>query len=78
MYHEEDYSVVPGHRVQVVDTIGAGDAFSAAFLTDYLRHDDPVAAVKVANRIGAYVASKAGALPAYESTLSELLQRKRS
>ena len=78
VYHEEDYSVVPGHRVQVVDTIGAGDAFSAAFLTDYLRHDDPVAAVKVANRIGAYVASKAGALPAYEGTLSELLQRKRS
>jgi len=75
--HEGGYTLVPGHSVAVADTIGAGDAFSAAFLSDYLRNGDPVAAVEVANHIGAYVASKAGALPAYSETQREWLKRKR-
>lgn len=78
VYHEEGYRVVPGQRIQVVDTIGAGDAFSAAFLSHYLLNGDPVAAVEVANAIGAYVASKPGALPAYQNSQLALLNRTES
>ncbi|MCH8218446.1 MAG: carbohydrate kinase [Planctomycetes bacterium] len=78
VYHEEGYRVVPGHSVEVADTIGAGDAFSAAFLNDYLRNGDPVTAVQVANAIGGYVASQPGALPSYGDAQSEILKRTRS
>lgn len=78
VYHEDNYTIVPGHSVEVADTIGAGDAFSAAFLNDYLRNGDPVTAVHVANAIGAYVASKPGALPPYEDAQYEILKRTKS
>ena len=47
----------------VVDTVGAGDAFSAAFLSAYLRGATPQEAAKAGNVHGGYVASKAGAIP---------------
>lgn len=54
---------IPGERVVVVDTVGAGDAFSAAFLAYHLRTGDPVEAARRGNRLGAYVASRPGAVP---------------
>lgn len=47
----------------VVDTVGAGDAFSAAFLSAYLRGATPQEAARAGNVRGGYVASKAGAIP---------------
>ncbi|WP_283608730.1 carbohydrate kinase family protein [Faecalispora anaeroviscerum] len=62
---------VPGQRVQVADTVGAGDAFSAAFLYVYLHTGNMVSAVKAGNHLGAYVASHSGAVPGYEAGLTE-------
>lgn len=45
------------------DAVGAGDSCGAAYAIRTLRGDDPVAAATVANRVGAYVASHAGATP---------------
>ena len=56
---------VPGHNTRVLDTVGAGDAFSAAFLVFLFRGDTPREAGRKANRLGAYVASKRGAIPRY-------------
>lgn len=60
----------PGIPVRVVDTVGAGDAFSAALLHG-LERGWPMERVAVfANSLGAFVASRAGAVPAW--TLEEL------
>jgi 2-dehydro-3-deoxygluconokinase len=44
---------VPGVRVPVVDTTGAGDAFTGAYLAEWLRHGDPFAAAAYANAAAA-------------------------
>ena len=44
--------------VRVADTVGAGDAFSAAFLEHYCRTGDPFASAERGNLLGAYVASQ--------------------
>jgi fructokinase len=53
----------PGVPVKVADTIGAGDAFTAA-MTHYLLRGAPLAMLNEAgNRWGSFVASQSGAMP---------------
>jgi fructokinase len=52
-----------GLRVKVKDTIGAGDAFTAALVHEYLRKRGLAEMNEAANRMGAWVASHAGAMP---------------
>lgn len=54
---------VPGRPVQVVDTVGAGDAFTAAMIAFRLQQWPLETTLHYANRIGALVASRAGAMP---------------
>ncbi len=57
----------PGIPTAVVDSVGAGDAFTAALLHHFLRRA-PLAAINEAgNRCGAWVASRRGAMPALDS-----------
>lgn len=60
----------PGVRVKVADTVGAGDAFSAAFLHGIERGWPMARIAAFANSLGSLVASRAGATPAW--TLEEL------
>ena len=53
-----------GFRVKVADTVGAGDAFTAALVSGYLRGQSLGEINEGANRIGAWVASQSGATPA--------------
>lgn len=53
-------------KVQVADTVGAGDAFTAAFLDAYLNKVSPLEGLRRALSIGAHVASKSGAQPDYD------------
>jgi fructokinase len=53
----------PGHRVRVADTVGAGDAFTASLVREYLRGSSLPTMNEAANRIGAWVASQVGAMP---------------
>jgi fructokinase len=53
----------PGFRIQVKDTVGAGDAFTAALVSEYLRGASLAEINDSANRMGAWVASSAGAMP---------------
>jgi fructokinase len=57
-----DYAEPPGVPVQVVDTVGAGDAFAAAFVHGLGQGWDAAACGAFANRLGAEVASQAGAV----------------
>ena len=53
----------PGFPIEVVDTIGAGDAFTAA-MAHYLLHGAQLAVLNEAgNRWGSWVASQSGAMP---------------
>jgi fructokinase len=60
-------------RVCVADTVGAGDAFSAAFLEHYCRTGDPFASAERGNLLGAYVASQPGAVPEYDERIRRRL-----
>jgi fructokinase len=53
----------PGYRVKVADTVGAGDAFTAALVHGYLRRAPLAQINETANRVGAWVASQSGATP---------------
>ena len=53
----------PGYRIQVADAIGAGDAFTAGLLHEYLRGASLPQINETANRVGAWVASRVGAMP---------------
>ncbi|NJD04354.1 MAG: carbohydrate kinase [Ruminiclostridium sp.] len=62
----------PEHVVKVVDTVGAGDAFSAAFLAHYQKSGDPFESARLGNIMGAYVASQHGAIPEYTEEIRKL------
>ena len=55
-YHE-------GEKVRVVSTVGAGDSFSAAFVTEYLSGGNIESALDKAVKLSAYVVSHADAVP---------------
>jgi fructokinase len=58
-----EYVEAAGHPVEVADPVGAGDAFAAAFLHG-LASAWPVPRIaEFANRVGALVASRHGAIP---------------
>jgi fructokinase len=69
-YTRGDLAAVPAFPVTVADTVGAGDAFTAAFI-HALSEQRPIAeATRFANAVGALVASRIGANP--EWSLSEV------
>ena len=75
VYTKDNHQDIPGIQVQVVDTVGSGDAFSAAFLHVYLITGDIILALKAGNVLGAYVASRRGAIPNYTDELIKKLNK---
>jgi fructokinase len=54
-----------GFKVEVADTVGAGDAFLAALIYAFTEKKSPEEALSMACATGAFVASKEGATPEY-------------
>jgi fructokinase len=65
-----DYVEFPAYSIRVGDTIGAGDAFAAGLVHALSAGWDAKRAAEFANRLGALVASRAGAIPLW--SLQEL------
>lgn len=55
--------IAPGLRCRVVDTVGSGDAFTAALVVKYLAGRPLAEVAGFANLVGAYVATQHGATP---------------
>lgn len=64
----------PGIRVKVADTVGAGDAFTAALVHHYLRHTPVPQMNEAANRMGSWVASQVGATPSPDEAQIALIR----
>ena len=59
----EKKHVEAGYKIEVVDTVGAGDAFSAAILIGYLRGWGLGRLSRVANELGSFICTRPGATP---------------
>lgn len=59
-----------GYRVNVADTVGAGDSFLAGFIHQFLQRKSPPETLAFACALGSLVASRHGATP--EITLTEI------
>lgn len=66
VYTPDEVSTLPTPRVKVADTVGAGDAFSAALIMALLKGESLEEAHRQAVKIAAFVCSNKGAWPAYE------------
>jgi fructokinase len=52
-----------GFKVDVVDTVGSGDAFTAALAHHFMKGSSLETISEAGNRLGSWVASRAGAMP---------------
>ena len=67
----------PGFAIKVGDTVGAGDAFTAAMVHHALRGSSLGAMNAAANRMGAWVASQEGAMPPADPAILAEVQHPR-
>ncbi len=57
----------PGFSTEIADTVGAGDAFFAAFIHGFIKKRSWLECLEQANQRGSYVASRHGATPDFET-----------
>jgi fructokinase len=67
LWHDDEFYEHPGFKVQVADTVGAGDAFLATLIAGLLEERPPQQILNKACAIGAFVASHRGANPVYDA-----------
>jgi 2-dehydro-3-deoxygluconokinase len=69
----DDFAEKKGYQVEVVDTVGAGDAFAAGFLSGRLRDWNLGNCLELANACGAYAVTVPGdaeSMPTEEEALA--------
>ena len=65
----------PGFKVDVVDTVGSGDAFLAGLLSQLLNNACSEDALEFASGLGAFIATQRGGCPEYDTEeIKELIQ----
>jgi fructokinase len=64
---------IPGRRVEIADTVGAGDAFTAALVATLLTGRPLSQCGEIANEVGALVASRPGAMPELRGEFQRIL-----
>ncbi len=72
IYHDRVFTEAPASKIEVVDTVGAGDAFAAALVHGMSQGWTMPRCAAFANAVAALVASRPGAIP--EWTMQETLQ----
>ncbi|MBI4283601.1 MAG: carbohydrate kinase [Chloroflexi bacterium] len=69
LYSREQISLHDGYKTEVVDTVGSGDAFTAALALGMLTGSDIDTINDYANRVASFVCSQRGATPAMPEDL---------
>lgn len=69
VFHEGILQCFAGFKVNVVDTVGSGDAFAAGFLHGYELMWTMARTLTFANALGALVASRSGATPPWTASV---------
>lgn len=64
---------IPGIAVKVADTVGAGDAFTAALIYSHLKGWPLARGAALANRVGALVVQHPGAMPPLRDKFAALI-----
>ena len=73
LVNKTEYFEHEGYKVKVIDTVGAGDAFAAAMLMQYLDGDTLEGISNIANRLGSWVSSKRGPTPTLDDNIISAL-----
>jgi fructokinase len=77
IYHNDKFYEHPGFTVEVVDTVGAGDAFLATLVAGLIKKQPIPQILEKACAIGAFVTTQRGANPVYdEAAISEITGKK--
>lgn len=63
VFTSEKVSYLDTPKVEIVDTVGAGDSFTAAFLASYLNNNSIISSHQLAVEVAAYVCTQRGAMP---------------
>ncbi len=69
---QSEISFLPTPKVKVVDTVGAGDAFTAAFVATFLKTKNIFTAHEKAVQVSAYVCTQSGATPTFPNEIIAL------
>ncbi|MVN90371.1 carbohydrate kinase family protein [Mucilaginibacter aquatilis] len=69
IWHDEEFYEHPGFKVDVVDTVGAGDSFLATLVAGLINNQPMPDILEKACKIGGFVASQRGANPTYTTEL---------
>lgn len=71
VFTPERVSFLPTPQVEVADTVGAGDSFTAAFIASLLRGKSVEQSHRKAVDVSAYVCTQHGAMPTLPAALTE-------
>jgi fructokinase len=72
VFTKNEISNLPTPQVKVADTVGAGDAFTAAFIASYLNDKNILRAHEIAVQVSAYVCTQIGATPTFPAEIIAL------
>ncbi len=73
VFTDDKKTSVQGVKVDVADSVGAGDSFSAGFLASYFSGASPEESAELAVKVGGHVASHFGAIEDYSEELQNEL-----
>ena len=76
IYHPKGSVYHPSARVKIADTVGAGDSFTAGFVSALLAGRCLLEAVALATRVAAFVCSHHGAMPTLPEEYKEYLEER--
>ena len=73
LINENSFHESPAYPYLVVDRVGAGDAFTAAMIIQFLKGNSLDIINDYANKLASWVTSKSGGMPIYDSDIRNIM-----